>query len=222
MLGQKPRVFQPHSEVCLDDLVPQDNFFRQVEGCLDLDFVRDLVCDLYSDTGRPSIDPVVIFKLQLIAFFEGIRSERQLMETVNMRLDHRWYIGYDLGEPIPDHSSLSKIRERYGLKTFQRFFERVVELCIEAGLVWGEEFYLDATKVRANAAVRSMVDRTETVMAHVRQLFSSDGKSTPEGINESDKSSVDLVVKYDGERITGPRKPFYTRIADKQGAVKTR
>lgn len=69
MLGQKPRVFQPHSEVCLDDLVPQDNFFRQVEGCLDLDFVRDLVCDLYSDTGRPSIDPVVIFKLQLIAFF---------------------------------------------------------------------------------------------------------------------------------------------------------
>jgi transposase len=216
MLGQKPRVFQPHSEVCLDDLVPQDNFFRQVEGCLDLDFVRDLVCDLYSDTGRPSIDPVVIFKLQLIAFFEGIRSERQLMETVNMRLDHRWYIGYDLGEPIPDHSSLSKIRERYGLKTFQRFFERVVELCIEAGLVWGEEFYLDATKVRANAAVRSMVDRTETVMAHVRQLFSSDGKSTPEGINESDKSSVDLVVKYDGERITGPRKPFYTRIADRQ------
>lgn len=71
------------------------------------------------------------------------------METVNMRLDHRWYIGYDLGEPVPNHSSLSKIRERYGWETFQRFFEHVVELCIEAGLVWGKKFYLNATKVRA-------------------------------------------------------------------------
>lgn len=76
MLGHKPRVFKLHPEVCLNDLVPQDNLYRQVEGCLDLEFVRDLVSDLYSDTGRPSIDPVVFFKLQLIAFFEGIRSER--------------------------------------------------------------------------------------------------------------------------------------------------
>ena len=124
MLGHKPRVFRPHYEVCLDDLVPQDNFFRKVEGCLDLEFVRDLVCDLYAVTGRPSIDPVVFFKLQIIAYFEGIRSERQPMETVNMRLDQRWYIGYDLDEPISDHSSLSKIRERYGLDAFLKFFER--------------------------------------------------------------------------------------------------
>ncbi len=216
MLGHKPRVFKLHPEVCLNDLVPQDNYYFQVEECLDLDFVRDLVCGLYSDTGRPSIDPVVFFKLQLIAFFEGIRSDRQLMETVNMRLDHRWYIGYDLGESVPDHSSLSKIRERYGLEIFQGFFERVVELCIEAGLVWGEEFYLDATKVRANAAVRSMVDKTDPITEHVRQLFSSDGKATPEDNGESSKPSIDLVAKYDGERITGSRRPFYTRIADKR------
>jgi transposase len=73
---------------------------------------------------RPSIDPVVFFKLQLIAFFEGIRSERLLMETVSLNLAHRWYIGYDLDEAVPDHSSLSKIRERYGMVTFQQFFER--------------------------------------------------------------------------------------------------
>ena len=208
MLGHKSRVFKLHPEVCLDDLVPQDNFYRQVDGCLDLEFVRDLVHGLYSEIGRPSIDPVVFFKLQLIAFIEGIRSERQLMEMVNMRLDHRWYIGYDLGESVPNHSSLSKIRERYGLETFQRFFERVVELCIEVGLVWGEEFYLDATKVRADAAVRSMVDRTDTVIEHMRQLFSSDGKTTPGNNSESERSSVDLVSKYDGKRITGSRRPF--------------
>jgi hypothetical protein len=62
MLGHKSRVFKPHTEVCLDDLIPQDNFYRQAEGCLDLDFVRDMVCDLYSGIGRPSIDPVVFFK----------------------------------------------------------------------------------------------------------------------------------------------------------------
>jgi transposase len=59
---------------------------------------------------------VVFFKLQLIAFFEGIRSERQLMDTVNLNLAHRWFIGHDLDEPVPDHSNLSKIRERFGLE----------------------------------------------------------------------------------------------------------
>lgn len=70
------------------------------------------------------------------------------METVNLNLAHRWYIGYDLGEVVPDHSSLSKIRERYGLEVFHRFFEHIIELCIQVGLVWGEELYFDSTKVQ--------------------------------------------------------------------------
>lgn len=135
MLGYKARVFRPLTAVSLEDLVPEDHFYRQVDRCLDLGFVRDLVYALYSPIGRPSIDPIVFFKLQLIAFFEGIRSERRLMETVNVNLAHRWFIGYDLTEPIPDHSSLTKIRNRYGLATFQQFFERIVEHCIDAGLV---------------------------------------------------------------------------------------
>ena len=170
MLGHKAKDFQIHTGVSLDNLVPEDNFYRQVEYYLDLGFVRELVCDLYSDIGRPSIDPVVFFKLQLIAFFEGIRSERHLMENVNLNLAHRWFIGYDLYEPVPDHSSLSKIRERYGLETFHQFFEQIVELCIESGLVWGEELYFDCTKVRANAAIRGMIDRTEAeARQHIEQ-----------------------------------------------------
>jgi hypothetical protein len=102
---------------------------------------------------------VVFFKLQLIMFFEGIRSERQLMELVNLNLAYRWYIGYDLDEPVPDHSSLSKIRDRYGLVVFQRFFEGIVELCQTAGLVWGQELYFDGTKIRANAALEGTVPR---------------------------------------------------------------
>ena len=74
MLGYKAKDFQIHTNVSLENLIPEDNFYRHVEHCLDLSFVRELVYDLYSDIGRPSIDPVVFFKLQLIAFFEGIRS----------------------------------------------------------------------------------------------------------------------------------------------------
>jgi hypothetical protein len=100
--------------------------------------------------------PVVFFKLQLILFFEGLRSERQLMQVVADRLSLRWYLGYDLTEPLPDHSSLTRIRERYGLAVFRRFFEAIVEQCIHAGLVWGEERSIDSTKVAANAATDSL------------------------------------------------------------------
>jgi transposase len=103
MLGHKAREFRPLTAVSLEDLVPKDNFYRQLEEHLDLSFIHEFVSPFYSDIGRPSIDPVVFFKLQLIAFFEGIRSERQLMETVNLSLAHRWYIGYDLTEEVPDH-----------------------------------------------------------------------------------------------------------------------
>ena len=151
MMGTKIRNFAPLTDLSLEELVPKDNFYRRLEGTLDLSFVRDLVEDRYAPSGRPSIDPVVFFKLQLVLFFEGLRSERQLMTVVADRLSIRWYLGYDLRETLPDHSSLTKIRDRYGLETFRCFFEEIVQKCIEAGLVWGEELYFDATKVEANA-----------------------------------------------------------------------
>src|SRR5215211_4554715 len=153
MMGTKERRFDPlPREVSLEELVPRDNFYRRLEAELDLSFVRELVFPLYANGGRPSVDPVVFFKLQLVMFFEDVRSERQLMGVVADRLSLRWYLGYDLHEPLPDHSSLTRIRERYGLSIFRRFFERVVEECVEAGLVWGEDLFFDATKVEANAS----------------------------------------------------------------------
>jgi transposase len=123
MLARKAKEFKQHVAISLEQLVPQNNFYRLLEGRLDLSFVCDLVKSCYAITkGRPSIDPVVFVKLQLIMFFEGIRSERQLMEMVDLNLAYRWYIGYDLDESVPNHSNLSKIRERYGLEVFQHFF----------------------------------------------------------------------------------------------------
>jgi len=117
----------PFSNVSLEELVPADHFYRHLERTLDLTFVREFVHETYAGGGRPSIDPVVFFKLQLVMFFEGIRSERQLMRHAADRLSVRWYVGYDLGEPLPDHSSLTRIRERYGVEVFRRFFNAIVE-----------------------------------------------------------------------------------------------
>ena len=94
--------------------MPQDHFYRHLERTLDLSFVREFVQETYAGGGRPSIDPVVFFKLQLVMFFEGIRSERQLMRQASDRLSVRRYVGYDLGESLPDHSSLTRIRTLAG------------------------------------------------------------------------------------------------------------
>src|SRR5215218_8136620 len=173
MLGPaKSRCLDAPIAVSLEDLVPRDNFYRHLEAKLDLSFVRDWARELYADRGRPSIAPVVFFKLQRIMFFEGIRSERQLIATASLNLAHRWYLGYALDEPLPDHSSLTQIRQRLGIDVFQRFFERVVDLCQEAGLVWGRELYVDATKVEANAELDSLIPRFYyDAKAHVAGLF---------------------------------------------------
>jgi transposase len=90
MLGPpKPRRLDAPIAVSLEDLIPADHFYRHLEAQLDLSFVRDWTREFYAERGRPSIDPVVFFKLQLVMFFEGIRSERQLIETAHLHLAHR-------------------------------------------------------------------------------------------------------------------------------------
>ena len=139
MMGIKERHFAPRINVSVEQLVPHDHFYRHLERTLDLTFVREFVQETYAQGGRPSIDPVVFFKLQLVMFFEDIRSERLLMRHAADRLSIRWFLGYNLGKPLPDHSSLTKISTPYGLEVFLRFFEAIVERCQDAGLVWGRE-----------------------------------------------------------------------------------
>ncbi len=152
MMGFKERAFAPLVAVSLEELVPQDHFYRHLQKVLDLSFVYDLVRESYALAGRPSIDPVVFFKLQLVMFFEDIRSERLLLRQVADRLSVRWYVGYDLDEPLPDHSTLSKIRLR----------------C--------KELYFDSTQVNANADLDSLtprfaVEAREAIREHLTALF---------------------------------------------------
>ena len=117
MMGTKQRSFAPLCNRSLEELVPINNFYRHLEAKLDLGFVGDLVRATYKECGRPSVDPQVFFKLQLVMFFEGLRSERELVRVAADRLSVRWYLGYNLDEELPDHSSLTRIRKRYGLLT---------------------------------------------------------------------------------------------------------
>ena len=173
MLGPpKGRELDRSVLVSLERLVPDDHFYRHLDAALDLSFVRDWVAALYAAGGRPSIDPVVFFRFHLIMFFEGIRSERQLVENASLNLAHRWYLGYHLDEPLPDRSSLIKIRQRLGLETFRRFFEHILDLCDEAGLIWGKEVLADATKIQAHADLDSLKPRLQEVVDdHLVALF---------------------------------------------------
>jgi transposase len=202
MMGTKERYFAPLVNVSVEELVPQDHFYRQLERTLDLSFVREFVQQTYACKGRPSIDPVIFFKLQLVMFFEGIRSERQLMRHAADRLSIRWYIGYDLGESLPDHSSLTRIRERYGVEVFRRFFDMIIEQCQREKLVWGKELYVDSTQVNANADLDSLTPRfafeaREAMQAHLAALFSEEDAQ-----HEQQEASGDNAHMPGGDAIS--------------------
>jgi transposase len=202
MLGPpKPRRLEQPIAVSLDALVPRDNFYRHLETKLDLSFVREWARELYAERGRPSIDPVVFFTRQLVMFFEGIRSERKLIETASLHLAHRWYLGYALDEDLPDHSSLTRIRQRLGITIFERFFEQVVDLCQEAGLVWGKELFVDATKVAANADLDSLVPRFYyDATTHLADLFENGASDEALPANtELPLGILPLPIDPDGE-----------------------
>jgi transposase len=224
MLGPvKPRDLGQPVSISLDGLVPRDHFYRYLEARLDLAFVREWVRGCYPDRGRPSIDPVVFFKLYLVMFFEGVRSERQLLALAADRLSVRWYLGYALDEALPDAGGFTRIRQRLGLDIFRRFFEHVVDLCQEAGLVWGKELLADATRVPGNASTDSLVPRlSEVVDGHLVALFGYDtAPAASAGADEADEAARDTPERWDlleACRLDQARPPSgpYRRLSDRK------
>src|SRR5688500_257141 len=209
MLGPaKSRRLDEPIAVSLEALVPQGHFYRHLETKLDLSFVRGWAREFYAERGRPSIDPVIFFKLQLVMFFEGIRSERKLIATASLNLAHRWYLGYALDEDLPDHSSLTRIRQRLGIDFFQRFFEKVVDLCQEVGLVWGRELYFDATRVRADADTDPLVPRFYAeAKTHVADIFADASELTDEPLTPPEDGLLHFATNTgiaDGAREEPP------------------
>lgn len=144
--------------VTIEDLVPEDHFLRNLAEVVEFSFIYDEVRELYSkDNGRWSTDPVMLVKYLLIGYLYGIESERRIEREIQVNMAYRWFLGLDLDERVPDHSTISQNRRRRfgGKKLYRRLFERVLAQCIEQGLVDGKLILTDSTHVKANASRRS-------------------------------------------------------------------
>ena len=152
---KEPEVPQQEMElVSIESLVPADHLLRKIEAVIDLEFIRERVRHLYCENnGRPALDPVVLFKLLLIGYLFGIRSERQLMREVQCNTAYRWYVRLKLTDKVPDASTLSQNRRRRfrDSDVYQKLFDEIVELALKRGLVSGEVLYSDATHLKASA-----------------------------------------------------------------------
>lgn len=155
MMGQLPASQNAlFYDFCLEKHIPEDHLLRQIDQFLDFDQIRQHLQPFYSTTGRPSIDPELMIRMLLVGYCYGIRSERRLCEEVNFNLAYRWFCRLGLEAEVPDHSSFSK--NRHGrfrdAGAFRYVFEQVLASCIDADLVRGEGFAVDASIVKADAS----------------------------------------------------------------------
>ena len=158
---QGVHAFDPKAKVSIDleSFVAEDHFLRRIDRVLDLSFIRELTAARYADgQGRPSIDPEVYFRMQLVAYFNGITKDRRLCEEVHDNLAYRWFCRLSLVDDVPDHSSLTRIRDRLGEEVFEAVFRRIVAQCQERGLVKKDcRVMTDATLIAADASLNSLV-----------------------------------------------------------------
>ena len=141
--------------VMIEQLVSEDHILRAIDKYIKFGFIYDLVEDMYSkNNGRPSVDPVVLFKMLLIQKLFGISSERRLMQEIHHNMAYRWFLGFGITTKVPNHSifSQNKIRRFKESSIFEEIFNKIVDQAIDYGLVKGKIVYTDSTHIRANAS----------------------------------------------------------------------
>ena len=123
--------------VDIESLIPENHLLRKIERMVSFDFIYDLLAPYYPATGRPSVDPVSMFKMLLIGYLYGIKSERRLVEEVQLNIAYRWFCGFELDDTIPNHSTFSKTRTRKWQQSdlFQKAFYEIVKQCIDSGYI---------------------------------------------------------------------------------------
>lgn len=140
----------------LSNRVPKNNFYSRLKEVLDLNFLYKLTKRFYGDSGQESIDPIVFFKLCLVGYLENIISDRKLILHCSMRLDILYFIGYDIDEPLPWHSTISRTRQLYTEKIFEDVFTKVLLMCVDKGMVSGHTQAIDSAPIKANASMDTL------------------------------------------------------------------
>jgi transposase len=211
MMGKKRFQAKLMYTVSLEDLVPEDNFYRRLERLLDLRFLYQECKELYGETGNPSIDPVVFFKLLLYGYFENIIYDRELVRRAADSLGVRLYLGYDIDEELPWHSTVSRTRALLREEVFEKLFTRIVRQCVDAGLVEGIHQSVDSTLVKANASLDSLEPRRAPL--ELREYIERTQK-------ENKSESRDNEEVSGGETLSAIAEKRQLKIVETQGAKK--
>jgi len=182
----QPKLFYYHLN--REKRIPQNHILRKIKEKINFDFVYAEVKDTYGINGNVSVPPPVILKLMLLLILYNVRSERELMDTISLRLDWLWFLGYDLDSEIPNHSVLSKARARWGVKAFKAFFERIVSQCVQEGLVEGRKLFIDTSLIEANASNNSVVD-TQSLGRYLKKGY-RELEERLEGLTEGKKGKA--------------------------------
>jgi transposase len=142
--------------VSLQEMVPTNNFYRRLLSLIDFHWIYKQTASYYGSEGQGSIDPVVFFKILLVGYINNIASDRKLIDFCSDSLAIRLFLGYDIDEPLPWHSTISRTRQLYGEKVFQQLFEKVFEKCVDSGMVAGHTQAIDGAFLKANASKDSL------------------------------------------------------------------
>lgn len=159
MQGKKQYAEKLFISFQLSQYVPQENFYRRLRESLDLQWLYKSTKNYYGTEGQQSIDPVVFFKLILVGYLENLNSDRRIIAHSKMRVDILFFLGYDLGEELPWHSTLSRTRALYGEEVFKELFSKVLSLCVSKGMLSGRRQAIDSAYVKANASMDSLVEK---------------------------------------------------------------
>ena len=186
MQGKKHYSEKLFKQFQLSDRVPEDNFYRQLKGVLDLHWLYKATQKYYGTEGQQSIDPVVFFKLMLIGYLENLGSDRRIINTVSLRLDMLFFVGYDIDEPLPWHSTLSRTRQLYGEEVFKQLFKEVLKQCIDKGMVAGRRQVVDSVAVKANASMDSLIEKE---ILDDSSAYADELKNEEEQSDEDDKEN---------------------------------
>jgi transposase len=191
MQGKKHYSEKLFKQFQLSDRVPEDNFYRKLKGLLDLHWLYKATKKYYGTEGQQSIDPVVFFKLILIGYLENLGSDRRIISTVSMRLDMLYFIGYDIDEQPPWHSTLSRTRQLYGEELFKELFRQILKQCIDQGMVAGRRQAMDSAPVKANASMDSLVEKEVMEDAgHYADELSKEDEQEQQNKNDDDATTV--------------------------------
>ena len=170
--------------VSLENMVPQEHLLRKIDAAIDFKKIYEFVEELYcEDNGRPSIDPVVLFKIVLIQHIYGIPSLRRTLEEVNMNLAYRWFIGYPLNESVPHFSTVSyNFKHRFNHATVEYVFRWVLKAAAEEGYLDTEAIFVDGTHIKASANLKKQAKKAVPKQAkrYAKELFDEVNKNREE------------------------------------------